>query len=83
MVAGSGTLSSLVSLPTHGHDPLGIEFEIGQVGGRCGACGQEARGERGTEEQHACCNEAADLEAVEERGARRVEQRVAGGTELV
>ena len=60
-----------------------LVFEIGQVQGRFGACGQEAGDEGGADEQHARRDEAADLEAVEERAACRVEQRVAGGAELV
>jgi len=46
-----------------------VEFE-----GGCGVCGEEACDEGGADEQHAGCDEAADLEAVEERAACGVEE---------
>ena len=49
-------------------------FEFGEFEGGCGVCGQEACDEGGAYEQHAGCDEAADLEAVEERVACGVEE---------
>jgi len=85
-VVGSGPNRSPVAFLV-GRRRDGLEREVvvefDELEGRRGACGEETCDEGGTDEQHAGGDEAADLEAVEERSACRMKQRVAGGTELV